>query len=95
MDASHQPSIPPEIMADAEEIARCVAAGTAVPRETAARVHERALRIRDEILQKHRLVDIGVGAIRELRGELPVHEIRHRFIGCFQMGGSRAAFRQG
>jgi hypothetical protein len=71
MDLIHQTSIPPEIIADAELVARCVADGRAVPAEVAGRVHERAVRIREEIFRKHGLVDIGVPAIRELRGELP------------------------
>ena len=47
------------------------ATGTSVDPEVARRVHERAMKIRDEIFRRHGLVDIGVPAIRELRGELP------------------------
>jgi hypothetical protein len=39
--------------------------------EAARRIHERAERATEEIYQKHGLLDIGVPAIRELRGELP------------------------
>ena len=39
--------------------------------EVAKRVRERGQRIREEVYQKHGLLDIGVPAIRELRGELP------------------------
>jgi hypothetical protein len=35
------------------------------------RIRERGERIRQEIFERHGLVDIGVPAIRELRGELP------------------------
>ena len=73
MDTSftNGPGIPPEVMADAQLVAECVAAGRPVPPDIARRVHERAERIRQEILEKHGVLDIGVPAIRELRGELP------------------------
>ena len=45
--------------------------GTLLDTEVARRVHERAQKIRSEIFRKHGLLDIGVPAIRELRGELP------------------------
>jgi hypothetical protein len=48
-----------------------VAEGKAVPSEVAARVREQAQRIREEIFQKHGIVDLGVPTIRERRGELP------------------------
>jgi hypothetical protein len=40
--------------------------------EVARRIHEKAERIKQEIFQKHGVLDIGVPAIRELRGELPL-----------------------
>ena len=39
--------------------------------EVAKRVRERGRRIREEVYEKHGLLDVGVPAIRELRGELP------------------------
>ena len=72
MQNDHPDTIPPEIMADAQAVADHVAKGERVPPELARRVRERADRIRHEILEKHGIQDIGVPAIRELRGELPV-----------------------
>jgi hypothetical protein len=39
--------------------------------DVARRVHERAQKIRARVFHTHGLVDIGVPAIRELRGPLP------------------------
>jgi hypothetical protein len=64
-------SIPPEIMADAQSVAECVARGQPVPAELAKRVQERSKQIRVDLLKNHGIQDIGVPAIRELRGELP------------------------
>ena len=63
--------IPPDVLADLQLIVDCVAAGKPVPPEVARRVHERSGRIRQEILEKHGVQDIGVQIIREMRGELP------------------------
>jgi hypothetical protein len=60
-----------ETLADEEAVMASFAAGTPVDPEVARRVHERAMRIRDEVFKRHGLVDLGVPAIRELRGELP------------------------
>ena len=71
MDNNLDNSIPPEILADAQAVADCVAAGKPVPADVAQRVHERALQVRQEIFEKHGVLNIGVDIIRELRGELP------------------------
>jgi hypothetical protein len=63
--------IPPDVLADLQLIVDCVATGKPVPPEVARRVHERSERIRQEILEKHGVQDIGVQIIREMRGELP------------------------
>jgi hypothetical protein len=63
--------IPPEVMADAQIVADCAAAGKPVPPEVARRVHERAENARRQLLATHGVQDIGVQIIRELRGELP------------------------
>ena len=65
------PAIPPDVLADLQVITDCVAAGKPVPPEVARRVHERAERVRQEILEKQGVQDIGVQIIREMRGELP------------------------
>ena len=71
MDDKLDNSIAPEIMADAQAVANCVAAGKPVPPDVVKRVHERAERVRQEMLATHGIQNIGVDIIRELRGELP------------------------
>lgn len=56
---------------DVQIVADCVAAGKPVPADVARRIHEQADLIRQEILAKHGILNIGVDIIRELRGELP------------------------
>jgi hypothetical protein len=60
-----------DAMADAQIVAECVAAGRPVPPEVARRVREEAERITARLRQQYGALDIGVAAIRELRGELP------------------------
>jgi hypothetical protein len=61
---------PPDVRAELEEAVRRAMSGVRDP-EAMRRACERMDRIREEIFQKHGLLDIGVPAIRELRGELP------------------------
>ena len=61
-----------EVLADEDAVMASFVAGTPIDPEVAERVRERGRRLRDEILQRHGVVDIGVPAIRELRGELPL-----------------------
>jgi hypothetical protein len=61
--------IPPDVLADAQLVAECVAAGKPVPPEVARRVREDAARITERLRQKYGELDIGVPAIRELRDE--------------------------
>jgi hypothetical protein len=65
------PGVPPDVLADAQAVIDSVSSGKPLDPEVARRVHERAQRIREEMFQKHGLLDIGVPLIRELRGELP------------------------
>jgi hypothetical protein len=68
----HEPgAIPPDVLADAQAVIEHVMSGKPLDPEVARRVHERAAKITDEIRRKHGVLDIGVPAIRELRGELP------------------------
>jgi hypothetical protein len=71
MDATDTTAAP-DLAADVQIVADCIAAGAPVPPEVARRLHERAARVRREILAKHGVQDIGVQIIRELRGDLPV-----------------------
>jgi hypothetical protein len=63
--------IPPETMADAQIVAECVTAGRPIPPEVARRIHEEAEKISERLRQQYGTLDIGVPAIRELRGDLP------------------------
>ena len=63
--------IPPDVMADMQAVADAVAARRPVDPEVARRVREQAQAITEELRQKYGELDIGVPAIRELRGELP------------------------
>ena len=63
--------IPASVRADAQLIAECVASGKPIPPEVARRVHEDAQQITERLRRQYGLLDIGVPAIRELRGELP------------------------
>lgn len=63
--------IPPDVMADAQVVADCVAAGRPIPDEVVWRVRAESDRIRAEVYRTHGVLDIGVPAIRELRGDLP------------------------
>jgi hypothetical protein len=72
MDAIETAEVPPDVTADLQLVADCVAAGTMVPPDVARRIQDRAARARQEILDMHGVQDIGVQIIREMRGELPV-----------------------
>jgi hypothetical protein len=63
--------IPSDVLADAQLVAECVAAGRPIPAEVARRVREKAEKITARLRQQYGTLDIGVPAIRELRGELP------------------------
>ena len=68
---SKNANIPPETTADAQLVAECVAAGRTIPPEVARRVRAEAQKIRERLRQQYGALDIGVPAIRELRGDLP------------------------
>jgi hypothetical protein len=63
--------ISPEALADAQLVAECVAAGRPIPPEVRRRIHEEAQKISERLRRQYGLLDIGVPAIRELRGDLP------------------------
>jgi len=72
MNISELPAtgISPELLAQLQEAADNAAKGS---REPAAihQAYERMDRLRESIRRKHGVLNIGVPAIRELRGELP------------------------
>ncbi|HTU92815.1 MAG TPA: hypothetical protein VMF69_22225 [Gemmataceae bacterium] len=59
--------IPPEVMADLEEVARQAAAGAVPDPELVRRIRERADKARRETLAAFGIQDIGVSIIREMR----------------------------
>ena len=61
----------PEALADEEAVMASFVSGKPLDPEVAKRVRERGRQIHEEIFRQHGLLDIGVPAIRELRGELP------------------------
>lgn len=70
-DAPFADAIPADILADVQLVADCVSAGKPVPADVAERVRARGAEARRQLLATHGVQDIGVGIIRELRGELP------------------------
>jgi hypothetical protein len=58
--------IPPEVMAELQAAADRAAKGIRDP-QTMLKACQRMDRLREEILQKHGILDIGVAALRELR----------------------------
>jgi hypothetical protein len=62
--------ITPELEAQFEEAVRQAMSGKRDP-EAMRRAAERMDRMREETYREHGLLNIGVPAIRELRGELP------------------------
>jgi hypothetical protein len=60
--------IPPELAADTQAVLDQIATGKPLDPETRRRILEDAARIRDELRRTHGVLDIGVPAIRELRG---------------------------
>ena len=63
--------IPPDVAADNQAVIDHVMTGRPLDPEVLRRVQECAEEIRQRIFREHGLVDIGVPAIRELRGPLP------------------------
>lgn len=70
METPSDDVFPPEVRAEIEAAVRRTMSGVRDP-EAMRRACERMDRIREEIRAKHGILDIGVPAIRELRGELP------------------------
>ena len=63
--------LPPDLAADAQAVMESITSGKPLDPDVARRIRERGDRIRNEILRTYGVQDIGVGLIRELRGELP------------------------
>jgi hypothetical protein len=56
-----------ELAANTDAVIEHIMSKRPLAPEIAKRIHERAGRIRDEILRKHGVLEIGVSAIRKLR----------------------------
>jgi hypothetical protein len=63
--------LPSELESDTKAVLELMMTGKPLDPEVAQRIRARGDRIREETFQKHGLLDIGVPAIRQLRGELP------------------------
>jgi hypothetical protein len=61
----------PDGDADLQAVVDAYASGKPIDPEIAKRIRERGKQIRQEIFQQHGVLDIGVPAIRELRGDVP------------------------
>jgi hypothetical protein len=59
--------LPPEMEADTQAVIERMTTGKPLDPDVAQRIRERGQRLREEVFQKHGVLDIGVPAIRELR----------------------------
>jgi hypothetical protein len=67
MDAIDNSLIPDDALADLEAVCKLTAAGKQPDPALARRIRERADHARQEVLQQHGVLDLGVPGIRELR----------------------------
>ncbi|MFI5460322.1 MAG: hypothetical protein ACHRXM_33310 [Isosphaerales bacterium] len=62
--------VPPEEMADMEEVIRLISAGKSVTDPALLkRIYERSEKVRREMFEKHGVTNIAVDLIREVRDE--------------------------
>lgn len=71
MNDTMRSAIPAEIQADMKAMIEHLTTGKPLDPEILRRIRERGERITEELWKKYGELDIGVPAIRELRGELP------------------------
>lgn len=69
MDGYDDHAIPPDVLADLEEVCRQAAVGGVKDPELLRRIQERSEKARREILQKHGVLNVAVDLIREGRDE--------------------------
>ncbi|QDU18190.1 hypothetical protein [Urbifossiella limnaea] len=60
-------AIPPELEADTQAVLDKLTTGRPLDPEVRARIHQAAARVREELVRKYGVLDIGVPAVRELR----------------------------
>ncbi len=68
---TRETGISPEVRADFDAVMAHLRTGKPLDPAIARRIHERAEKIRQRILQEQGVRDLGVEIIRELRGALP------------------------
>ena len=56
---------------DTQAVLEALSTGKRLDPEVADRLRKEIDRLREQVFRKHGVLDIGVPAIRELRGELP------------------------
>jgi hypothetical protein len=71
METKEDTTIPADVAADMQAVVDSLTSGVPLDPETARRIRERGDKITEELRQKYGELDIGVPAIRELRGDLP------------------------
>jgi len=71
METIDFPEVPVEVLSDAQAVVDSLMTGKPLEPETYRRVRERGRQITEQLRQKYGELDVGVPAIRELRGELP------------------------
>ena len=70
--------LPSDAMADLKAVLDALGAGTPLDPEIACRVRERSERIRQDVFERHGVLNIAVDLIRECRGELEESVARAR-----------------
>ena len=68
---TQETTVPQDIQDDMRAVVEHLTAGKPLDPATRRRIRERGARITEELRARYGELDIGVPAIRELRGELP------------------------
>jgi hypothetical protein len=71
MNTNEKNEIPPDLQAELQAVIEHAMTGKPLDPDMVRRIRERSEKIQEELFQKYGILDIGVPAIRELRGELP------------------------
>jgi hypothetical protein len=71
METDPDSTVPADVAADMKALIEHLTTGKPLDPATRRRIRERGDRITEELREKYGELDIGVPAIRELRGELP------------------------
>lgn len=71
MKTNENSLIPPDVAAEMQVVVNSLMTGQPLDPETARRIRARGEKISERLRRQYGELDIGVPAIRELRGELP------------------------